>query len=172
MALLGFSHHLMPWHNRDVITSLSQDSNLCQSVVEMHQTGGSAIFYQFKKIAVLKFLVTVEGPTELQRRGLFSQWIILSVKCVWGQENLELLGAVLSHPVTSGLADAVDGVEEVHLAAEGGHVDDEALLLLGHDSGKKRMLWIVLLLPKTVHQRTLCQEDFSQMALYQKGHRQ
>ena len=45
----------------------------------------------------------------------------------------------MSHPVTSGLADAVDGVEEIHLAAEGGHVDDEALLLLGHDSGKKTM---------------------------------
>ena len=62
----------------------------------------------------------------------------------------------MSHPVTSGLADAVDGVEEVHLAAEGGHVDDEALLLLGHDSGKKTIMLRMALLRETVKHRTLC----------------
>ena len=62
----------------------------------------------------------------------------------------------MSHPVTSGLADAVDGVEEVYLAAEGGHVDDETLLLLGHDSGKKTIMLRMELLRETVKHRTLC----------------
>ena len=50
--------------------------------------------------------------------------------------NLKLLGAVFSHPIASGFANAIDGVEEVHLAAKGGHVDNEAFLVLCHDSEK------------------------------------
>jgi len=46
------------------------------------------------------------------------------------KRNLELNGAVSSHSVTASLADAVDGVEEKHLAAKGGDIDDQTFLVL------------------------------------------
>jgi len=55
------------------------------------------------------------------------------------KRNLELNGAVSSHSVTASLAYAVDGVEEKHLAAKGGDIDDQTFLVLCHYPKKRNM---------------------------------